>query len=47
MLTVLDTTPDIKPVEFVALYRTSTPNPLTSAIAALATEISEFANRGR
>ncbi|CAB3745750.1 LysR family transcriptional regulator [Paraburkholderia solisilvae] len=42
-LTVLNTEPRIGPVEFVALYRTSATNPLTSAIAALATEISEFA----
>jgi DNA-binding transcriptional LysR family regulator len=45
MLTVLDTAPAFKPVEIVALYRTSTTNPLTGAIANLATEIGAFAGR--
>jgi DNA-binding transcriptional LysR family regulator len=42
-LDVLDTQPHIPPVEFVGLYRSNTMNPLTSAIAMLATEVSEFA----
>ncbi|MFC0697194.1 LysR family transcriptional regulator [Paraburkholderia humisilvae] len=45
MLKVLNTTPEIAPVELVALYRTSTTNSLTHAIAALASEISEFSGR--
>lgn len=42
-LDVLNTQPRIPPVEFVGLYRSNTMNPLTSSIATLATDISEFA----
>jgi DNA-binding transcriptional LysR family regulator len=41
-LDVLNTQPKIGPVEFVALYRSNTTNPLTSAIAMLAMNLSEF-----
>jgi DNA-binding transcriptional LysR family regulator len=42
-LCVLNTQPQIGPVEFVALHRSNTVNPLTIAVAALAIDLSEFA----
>jgi DNA-binding transcriptional LysR family regulator len=42
-LDVLNTQPHIRPVQFVGLYRSNAMNPLTSAIATLATDVSEFA----
>ena len=42
VLDVLNTTPRIEPVEFVALYRGNTMNPLANAIAMLASDVSEF-----
>lgn len=41
-LDVLNTQPHIRPVEFVGLYRSNTMNPLASAIAMLAADVSEF-----
>jgi DNA-binding transcriptional LysR family regulator len=41
-LDVLNTQPHLPPVEFVGLYRCNTMNPLTIAIAMLATDVSEF-----
>jgi len=41
-LRLLDTEPEIGPVEFVALHRRSATDPLVSAVARLAMEVSEF-----